>query len=148
MSPEQASIDPASLAQLETILEGELKERKALKWTPREYQKPAWNYLQNGGRRAFLLWHRRAGKDDLSLRFTCEALQRRPGSYWHLLPIQEQARRAIWRAVDPHKGKRRIDIAFPPVLREKTLDQEMLIQFKNGSTWQVLGSDNFNSLVG
>jgi hypothetical protein len=64
------------------------------------------------------------------------------------MPVQEQARRAIWRAVDPHKGIRRIDIAFPQAQREKTLDQEMLIQFKNGSTWQVLGSDNFNSLVG
>ena len=64
------------------------------------------------------------------------------------MPVQEQARRAIWRAVDPHKGIRRIDIAFPQAQREKTLDQEMLIQFKNGSTWQVLGLDNFNSLVG
>src|SRR3954451_2958960 len=142
------SIDEAQLAQLETVLEGEVKERKLLAWTPRTYQQAAWDYLQSGGKRAYLLWHRRAGKDDLCLRWTKQALMSRPGSYWFLLPQQEQARKAIWRAVDPHTGRRRIDMAFPVGLRVKALDQEMLIEFKNGSTWQVLGSDNFNALVG
>jgi hypothetical protein len=141
-------IDPASLDQLEVVLDRELTERKKAQWTPRKYQEAAWNFLRSGGKRAYLVWHRRAGKDDVCLRHTLQALQERPGGYWYLLPQQEQARKAIWRAVDPHKGKRRIDISFPPALREKTLDQEMLIQFKNGSTWQVLGSDNYNALVG
>jgi hypothetical protein len=141
-------IDPASLDQLEVVLDRELTERKKAHWTPRKYQEAAWNFLRGGGKRAYLVWHRRAGKDDVCLRHTLQALQERPGGYWYLLPQQEQARKAIWRAVDPHKGKRRIDISFPPALREKTLDQEMLIQFKNGSTWQVLGSDNYNALVG
>jgi hypothetical protein len=144
----QVAIDPTELAKLENVLTAELKERKANKWQPRQYQQAAWDYLQAGGKRVYLVWHRRAGKDDVCLRHTLQALQNRPGGYWYLLPQQEQARKAIWRAVDPHKGKRRIDIAFPPALREKTLDQEMLIQFKNGSTWQVLGSDNYNALVG
>jgi phage terminase large subunit len=147
MSLEQ-SIDASQLEQLENVLDRELKERNKLKWKPRDYQRPAWDFLCSGGKRAFLLWHRRSGKDELCLRFTLRALQERPGSYWHLLPVQEQSRRAIWRAVDPHTGKRRIDLAFPPVLRESTRDQEMLITFKNGSTWQVLGSDNHSSLVG
>jgi hypothetical protein len=123
-------IDPAHLGQLETALERELTERKKAHWTPRKYQEAAWNFLRSGGKRAYLVWHRRAGKDDVCLRHTLQALQERPGGYWYLLPQQEQARKAIWRAVDPHKGKRRIDISFPPALREKTLDQEMLIQFK------------------
>jgi phage terminase large subunit len=33
-------------------------------------------------------------------------------------------------------------------LRKTTRNQEMMIEFVNGSTWQVVGSDNFNSLVG
>jgi hypothetical protein len=144
----QVAIDPAELAKLENVLSAELKERKANKWQPRHYQQAAWDYLQSGGRRVYLVHHRRAGKDELCLRHTARALQQRVGSYWIMLPMQEQARKAIWRAVDPHKGKRRIDLAFPPPLREKTLDQEMLIQFKNGSTVQILGSDNYNSLVG
>jgi phage terminase large subunit len=136
------------LSKLEAVLEGELKQRKKLAWKPRPYQKAAWDYLQAGGKRAFLLWHRRSGKDELCLRHSFEAASRRVGNYWFLLPVQEQARRAIWRAVDPHKGKRRIDLAFPMAARATTREQEMMIELKNGSTWQVLGSDNYNMLVG
>jgi hypothetical protein len=50
--------------------------------------------------------------------------------------------------VNPHTGKRRIDEAFPSELRANTNDHEMMIRFKSGSTWQVIGSDNFRNLVG
>ena len=62
--------------------------------------------------------------------------------------MASQARKAIWEAINPHTGKRRIDECFPHELRETTRENEMLIKFKVGSTWQVVGSDNFNSLVG
>ncbi len=65
-----------------------------------------------------------------------------------MLPEYSQARKAIWDGVNPHTGKKRIDEAFPVELRKTTRNQEMMIEFKNGSTWQVVGSDNFNSLVG
>ena len=65
-----------------------------------------------------------------------------------MLPQANQARKALWEAVNPHTGKKRIDEAFPKELRSATHDQEMLIRLKIGSTWQVVGSDNFNSLVG
>ena len=65
-----------------------------------------------------------------------------------MLPEAAQARKAIWEAVNPHTGKRRIDEAFPLALRARTRENEMAIDFKNGSTWQVVGSDNYNSLVG
>jgi hypothetical protein len=54
----------------------------------------------------------------------------------------------MWDAVNPHTGRRRIDEAFPQEIRRTTREQEMLIVFKNGSTFQLVGSDNFNSLVG
>lgn len=72
----------------------------------------------------------------------------RPATYWHMLPQAAQARKAIWNAINPHNGKRRIDEAFPHEIRANTNDQEMFIRFKNGSNWQVVGSDNYNSLVG
>jgi hypothetical protein len=65
-----------------------------------------------------------------------------------MLPQSAQARKAIWDAINPHTGKRRIDEAFPKELRAKTREDEMLIKFKNGAVWQVVGSDNYNSLVG
>jgi len=68
--------------------------------------------------------------------------------YWHMLPQASQARKAIWEAVNPHTGIRRIDEAFPKGLRAATRENEMFIRFKNESTWQVIGSDNYDSLVG
>lgn len=117
-------------------------------WTPRAYQRPLWRFMQDGGKRASVIWPRRHGKDDLALHFTACAIHERVGVYWHLLPQQNQARKAIWDAVNPHTGKRRIDDAFPRELRDTTREQDMMIRFKNGSTWQVIGSDNYDALVG
>lgn len=117
-------------------------------WSPRPYQLPLWSYLENGGLRADVAAHRRWGKDDVALHWAACAAMQRPGTYWHLLPEASQARKAIWDAVNPHTGLKRIDQAFPPAIRTRKREQEMLIELANGSTWQVLGSDNYNSLVG
>ncbi len=117
-------------------------------WRWRPYQIPVSRYLESGGKRAVLLWPRRHGKDELAMWWTCRAAHERIGSYWHMLPLATQARKAIWEAVDPHTGRRRIDSWFPMVLRASTRDVDMLIRFKNGSTWQVVGSDHYDSLVG
>lgn len=98
--------------------------------------------------RFFLAWHRRAGKDVFGLDFGRERSQERVGSYWHLFPFHVQARRAIWKGIDARTGERFIDRAFPESMRENTNDSEMSITFKNGSSWQMLGSDNYDRLVG
>lgn len=123
-------------------------------WKPRPYQMGAWNALKakelggQGKKRALLVWHRRSGKDDVGLHFTATQALQRVGTYWHMLPEYAQARKAIWEAVDPHKGMRRIDIAFPKELRSSTREDTMSIRFKNGSAWHLVGSDNYNALVG
>lgn len=117
-------------------------------WSPRPYQLKPWSYLEHGGKRCVLVCHRRWGKDDLALHWAAVASHERVGSYWHMLPQYEQGRKAIWNAVNARTGKRRIDEAFPPELRAATNEQEMFIRFKNGSTWQVVGSDRYDALVG
>lgn len=117
-------------------------------WTPRTYQRPLWNYLERGGKRAVARWHRRAGKDAVLLNWAAVSAMERPASYWHCLPEFAQCRKAIWTGVDPMTGIRLIDQAFPHAIRENTNDQEMFIRFKNGSTWQMVGSDRYNNLVG
>lgn len=117
-------------------------------WQPRPYQEALWNYLKAGGTRAVACWHRRSGKDEVGLHHVACAAHQRVGNYWYMLPQYSQARKAMWDAVNPHSGKRRIDEAFPDAIRKTTREQEMLIVFKNGSTFQLVGSDNFNSLVG
>jgi len=120
----------------------------ASNWKPRDYQIPIWQYLEHGGKHAEWIVHRRAGKDEVALHHAACKAHERVGNYWHMLPEASQARKAIWGAVDAHTGQRRIDKAFPVELRATTREQEMQIVFKNGSTWQVVGSDNYNSLVG
>lgn len=115
---------------------------------PRWYQRPLWDYLETGGRRAIAVWHRRAGKDDVLLHRAAVSSFERIGNRWHCLPEYAQARKAIWEAVNPHTGKRRIDEAFPKELRETTNDDQMFIKFANGGTWQLIGSDRYNATVG
>lgn len=117
-------------------------------WRPRPYQRRIWDYIKRGGKRAIVIAHRRWGKDDIALHMACRMAHVRVATYWHLLPEYEQARKAIWAAVNPHTGMRRIDEAFPLELRSTTDEQAMFIRFKIGSTWQVIGSDNYKSLVG
>lgn len=117
-------------------------------WEPRPYQMPFWSALERGKKRALKVWHRRAGKDDVDLHWTATAAHERKGVYWHMLPQANQARKAVWDAINPHTGLKRIDEAFPDALRANTRVQDMTIELKYGSLWQLVGSDNFNSLVG
>lgn len=82
------------------------------------------------------------------LHHTACAMHERVGNYWYMLPEYSQARKSMWDAINPHTGKRRIDEAFPQEIRKKYSEHEMMIQSGNGSTFQLVGSDNFNSLVG
>jgi phage terminase large subunit len=117
-------------------------------WRPRDYQWELWDYLNGGGLRADVVAHRRWGKDEVALNWTAAASRRRIGSYWHLLPEASQARKAIWDAVNPHTGIKRVTEAFPPWMRKGRKSTEMKLELSNGSTWQVAGSDNYDSLVG
>src|SRR5688500_7395262 len=101
-----------------------------LGWEPRPDQMPLWHYLDRGGLRADVVAHRRWGKDDVSLHRTAVASQERVGTYWHMLPEASQARKAIWDAVNPRTGKKRIDEAFPKEIRASTREQDMMIKFK------------------
>ena len=116
-------------------------------WDCMEHQIPLWNYLEGGGKRAVAVWHRRAGKDSTSMNYTLTEAMENVGVYWHMLPTQKQARKVVWDGIDRH-GRRMIDQCIPKELRVATRSQEMQIELKSGSLWQLCGSDNFDSLVG
>lgn len=117
-------------------------------WKARDYQIPCWRALASGIKRAVPVWPRRHGKDDISLHWTASEAFIRAGNYWHMLPQSNQARKGIWDAVNPHTGKPRISEAFPDEIIASKRDSDMFIRFKNGSTWQVGGSDNYMALLG
>ena len=117
-------------------------------WAPRQHQLKLWRAMMDDNcLHAAAVWHRRAGKDSTALNVTCAKAHQRIGTYWHMLPEKEQARKAIWDGMD-RDGKRIIDQVFPHDIRAGVSDQEMRIDLKCGSAWQVVGSDSYNSLVG
>lgn len=116
-------------------------------WTPRPYQLDALAAFEAGKRRHILIWHRRAGKDSFSLNLAAIQAHREPGTYWHLFPLQNQARRSIWHGIGAD-GNKFLNQAFPQEVRAATRQQEMQIELKCGSIWQMAGSDQYDSLVG
>ncbi|HEX7965707.1 MAG TPA: hypothetical protein VF651_08325 [Gammaproteobacteria bacterium] len=116
-------------------------------WRPRAHQRRLWDYLEGGGKRAVAVWHRRAGKDSTAINWTAVAAHQRVGTYWHMLPTATQGRMVVWEGRDG-EGRRLIDQAFPPGLRLSERNDRMTMELKCGSVWQVVGSDNYDRLVG
>lgn len=115
------------------------------KFQPLEHQKPALEYLLNGGKRAVLVWHRRAGKDLMLWNFTWVAAQQRVGIYYYFYPTYSQAKKAIWYGMDEQGISFRDYI--PSDLVDFSHDTDMRIHFRNGSILQLIGSDNVNSIM-
>ncbi len=116
-------------------------------WPLRHYQQDSYDAFTAGKRRQALAWHRRAGKDVFCLSLARDQTLRRVGGYIHFFPKHVQAKRAIWNGVDPKKGARFIDVAFGDIEVSRN-NAEMFIEMVNGSTWQLLGSDNYDRVVG
>lgn len=118
------------------------------RFVPREYQYPALRYFDEmpNRQRAFLLAHRRTGKDLLAWNILIKESQKRVGTYWHVLPLLNQARKIIW------TGSTKDGIPFldfiPPLLIASKRDDDMSIRLKNGSLIQLVGADRIDSLMG
>lgn len=111
--------------------------RVPVDWSPRHYQLPLWNYLENGGRRAVAVWHRRAGKDATALNWTVVAAMKRPGLYWHLLPTYAQGKKIVWDGIT--RDGRKFLSAWPEAAVKTFNNVEMKLELTNGSIWQVVG---------
>lgn len=123
------------------------------KWEPYPYQRRALErYFGADGlpaqTRQVHVWSRRLGKDRGSMELAALASQKRVMNIWHLFPLHKQARVAIWNGVDPMSGTRFLDQTFPADMIARRSDAQMMLEFCNGSTYQMLGSDNYNSVVG
>ena len=114
---------------------------------PRPYQVPAWKALDSGIRNVLSIAHRRSGKDISAINYTSKAAHTRIGVYWHMLPYLKQARQAIWEGRD-NDGRSIIDTAFPPDLVARKRNDDMMIEFKCGSVWRMLGADSWDGNVG
>ena len=118
-------------------------------YTAREYQQPVWNAaLSQLDRvnRFLLLWHRRAGKDKTFWNIFVAKTQERPGLYLYMLPTTSQAKKVIWKGQDK-EGIKFLD-HIPQELIVSKHESDMSIELKNGSIIMVLGSDNYDRIVG
>ncbi len=119
----------------------------ALTFQPRPYQLNLIKALNGGVKRAVWVVHRRGGKDVTAFNWAIFQLLLNPGwTAFHILPTYNQAKKVIWDA-NTNESKRLLDFIPPEVIESKN-GQEMKIRFTNGSLYQLIGSDNINSLVG
>jgi phage terminase large subunit len=98
-------------------------------------------------KRAIYVWHRRAGKDLLALnRILYSAMFEAVGTYWHIFPSYAQGAKSVWQETNS-EGRKYIDY-IPHKLIAKKNEKELKITLKNGSIYQIVGSDNPDSLRG
>jgi phage terminase large subunit len=117
-------------------------------YTPRPYQMDLWRaMIEDKKKRAIYVWHRRAGKDLLALNVIIyQALFGAVGTYWHIFPSYAQGAKSVWQETNS-EGRKYIDY-IPKELIAKKNEKELKITFKNGSIYQIVGSDNPDSLRG
>lgn len=115
-------------------------------FTPRDYQEQVFQALDGEEgkpstkvNRVMLNWHRRAGKDKLCWCYMIKQAAQVPGNYFYIFPTATDAKRALWRNVDK-QGFRLVD-HIPAEFIERFLTNEMFIEYKNGSTIQIVGFD-------
>jgi hypothetical protein len=102
--------------------------------------------MQEGGRRAVCVWHRRAGKDKTLLNIMIWKMLERVGIYYYFLPTYAQGRKIIWEGIDKEGFK--FLHHFPKDIVASKNDQEMRIELTNGSLFRVVGTDKIDTVVG
>jgi phage terminase large subunit len=133
---------------------------------PRDYQRPILGDIDDGWKRIVVVAHRRFGKDKVCMNIMAREMFRRIGGYFYVLPTYAQGKKVIWNGMD-RDGFKFTD-HIPQALRTRTDNSEMIIQTRKprnlmspdeisrsetgekipGSLFQVVGSDNIDSIVG
>lgn len=127
-------------------------------YTPRYYQIPVFIARAKGVKRFVLIWHRRSGKDKTSLELLLTEAFEKAGNYWYMFPNYEQAKRALWEAIDG-EGRRVLDRIPKQLLFKKIPASEMVIHLKtranimgedpsSHSVIRLIGADDPSSLAG
>lgn len=110
------------------------------KFVAREYQRGVRQALvEQGKRRAVCVWHRRAGKDKTFLNAMIPEMVNRVGAYYYYFPTSTMGRDILWEGMDKD-GFRFMD-HFPAELIARRNEQEMKIEFHNGSLFKIRGTD-------
>lgn len=107
---------------------------------------PILQALNSGIKRAVWVCHRRAGKDLTIFNWCIPQLAQEKCTCFYVMPTYSQGKKVIWDAITID-GTRILDY-IPKEIIASTNSQEMKIRFINGSVFQIIGSDNIDSLMG
>lgn len=110
-------------------------------FVPRDYQLNFLESMDNGCKRAVLVWHRRGGKEIACLNHMVkQAIFHRIGSYVYYFPTTSLGRRILWDGMDKN-GRRFLDYIPKEIIKGKPKNDVMKIDLINGSSIQVMGTD-------
>jgi len=116
----------------------------------RSYQWELVEAMRQGCKRAMAVWHRRAGKDDTAVNINVEKMLERAGTYYYFLPTYAQAKKVIWDGI--RADGKTFRSHFPEQMITGLNETEMKITLDRGdgthSTFQLVGADNIDSIVG
>jgi phage terminase large subunit len=117
------------------------------KFKPRDYQIPILDAVENKGyRRVLAILPRRAGKDITAFNLCIRACLKKVCVVYYIFPTYSQGKKVIWDSITT-SGDRILDF-IPKEIISSMNSQEMKIRFINGSLLQIVGSDNYDSLMG
>ena len=124
------------------------------KFVPRPYQVDIVHAMLTKQFVAFCL-HRRAGKDYMSISMLVFKAMEKVGNYCYLFPTAKQGREVIWQGID-NDGMKFLDHIPAELIATNSKNNlpmvnnvDMRITLVNGSTIQLVGSDNYDrTLVG
>lgn len=117
------------------------------RFEPRLYQVPLMEAMDDGCLRASQAWHRRSGKDKTDLNIVTTKMMERVGAYYYVFPELAQGRKVLWDGADKD-GLRFLDHFPRQLLAGKPNDTEMKLRYRNGSLFQIVGSDRFDAVMG
>jgi len=118
------------------------------KFVPRGYQECLFDAIFNlNFKKVMAVWPRRSGKDLCAWNICIQQLLRKTCVIFYVFPTFALGRRILWDALTID-GDRILDY-LPKELVESKNEQLMRIKLKNGSLFQIVGSDKFDkSMIG
>ncbi len=115
-------------------------------YRPRKYQEAILDALDDGAKRAVWVAHRRSGKDKTAWNWLFKQAMLERSINFYFFPTYTQAKKVIWDGMDK-AGFKFLD-HIPQEAIAKKNDSELKIELVNGSIIQLIGSDNYNAIMG
>lgn len=115
-------------------------------FNPRDYQQKIFEAIDSGKLRILMRWSRRAGKDLTCFNVMVKKAFERVGSYYYFFPEYSQGKKALYEGMDMD-GIKFIDRIPKEWIKSKN-NNEMKIELFNGSIIRVIGTENFDSIMG